>query len=109
MTKNNDTEKSSKVTLLWIVLLFGSAALLFALGVVLYAIRVSASARKLIDSASAIRSTADADRQVAMWRNRSGRDFWESTSPKMEITAMTFMSTMDCYIAFEWLRQQRSA
>jgi hypothetical protein len=81
MTKNSETEKSSRVTLRWIGLLSGSAALLFVLGVVLYAIRVNASARELIDSASNIRSTADAEREIAAWRNRSGRDFWESTSP----------------------------
>lgn len=64
-----------------VLLLLGSGILLFALGLVVYAVRVSAAARELINSASAIHSTADAERQVAAWRNRSGRDFWESTSP----------------------------
>lgn len=82
MTKNSITEKSSRVTLSRVLLLLASAVLVLTLGVVVYAVRVRASARELIDSASAIHSTADAERQIAMWRNRSGRDFWESTSPK---------------------------
>jgi hypothetical protein len=46
----------------------------------IYAVRLRASAQALIESASEIHSTADAQRQVATWRNRSGRKFGEEES-----------------------------
>jgi hypothetical protein len=49
-----------------------------AVGLLTYGFRVRASANALIDSARRIRSTADAQREIALWRNRSDRDFSES-------------------------------
>jgi hypothetical protein len=51
---------------------------LFAGGLAVYAVRVRASAQALITSASEIRSAADAERQIEIWRNLSGRRFSEA-------------------------------
>lgn len=64
-----------------LLLLVGSGILLCALALGVYAAWVSASAKRLIESASEIHSTEDAQRQIAAWRNRSGRLFLETNSP----------------------------
>jgi hypothetical protein len=46
-----------------------------------YAIRLCTSARALINSARAIRTTADAEREIAAWRRRSGNEFWIEKAP----------------------------
>jgi hypothetical protein len=51
----------------------------FVLGLVAYGLRVRASANALINSAVGIRSTTDAEREIAVWRNRSGSSFWENS------------------------------
>jgi flagellar basal body-associated protein FliL len=53
---------------------------LLAAGLGVYAARVYASAAALVSSAREIHSTADAERQIAAWRNRSDRSFWGNTS-----------------------------
>jgi hypothetical protein len=63
------------------LLVLSLSVVLFALGLVIYASRVRASATALINSASEIHSTADAERQIAEWRNQSGRVVSENTSP----------------------------
>ena len=55
------------------VLVAGSA--LFGLGIAAYVSRVQASATALIKSARVIRTTADAEREIAAWRKSSGKDF----------------------------------
>jgi hypothetical protein len=51
-------------------------ALLLATGLGAYAVHVRASAQALINSANRIRSAADAERQIAVWRVRSDRGVW---------------------------------
>jgi hypothetical protein len=46
-----------------------------------YAIHLCVSARALINSARAIRTTADAEREIAAWRRRSGNEFWMEKAP----------------------------
>lgn len=55
------------------------AAVVLSFGLLAYGIRVRASANALINSAVGIRSTADAEREIAIWRSRSGCEFLEST------------------------------
>jgi hypothetical protein len=52
---------------------------LLAAGLVVYGMRIRGSATALINSAREIRTTADAEREIAAWRNRSGRQFWEES------------------------------
>jgi len=55
---------------------------LFTLGTVAYLAHVHALASALIKSAREIRTKADAEREIAAWRKRSGKEFWmESDSP----------------------------
>jgi len=49
------------------------------LGIVAYLARLHALASALVTSACEIRTKADADREIAAWRNRFGKDFWEET------------------------------
>lgn len=62
-----------------LTVLFAGFCLLTAV-LLVYAVRLRASAQALIKSASEIQSTADAQRQIATWRNRSGRKFGEEGS-----------------------------
>jgi hypothetical protein len=63
------------------VVLFAVVASL-GLGIAVYLVHVRASAKALIDSAREIRTTADAEREIAAWKKRSGKDFWrESDNP----------------------------
>src|SRR5437667_11616273 len=45
-----------------------------------YAIRIRTSAAALISSSRAIHSTEDAQRELAAWRQRSDRYFWDEPS-----------------------------
>src|SRR5260370_16177185 len=56
------------------VLVVGIA--LFGLGIAAYGIYVCASATALIDSASKIGTMADAEREIAKWRKRMGKECW---------------------------------
>jgi len=56
-------------------------ALLFGVAVAAYAAHLRRSAQALIASAKQIHSTADAEHEIAMWRERSGRGYSESRSP----------------------------
>src|SRR5260221_8240521 len=49
---------------------------LFGLGIAVYLAHIRASAAALINSAREIRTKADAEREIAAWRKRSGKDFW---------------------------------
>lgn len=69
-----------KITLPRIFLLLVAAIVLLAAGVTVYAARVGSTARALIASASEIRSTADAERQIAAWRARSAPSFSQESS-----------------------------
>jgi len=53
---------------------------LIAAGLAAYAVRMRARAQVLIDSASQIRTVADAERQITIWRRRSGVSLNEETS-----------------------------
>jgi hypothetical protein len=50
--------------------------LLVTAGLAAFAAHMRAPAKALIDSASRIRSTADAEHQIAVWRARADRSFW---------------------------------
>lgn len=55
---------------------------LFGVGIAVYLAHIRASATALINSAREIRSKADAEREIAAWRKRSGKEFWtESDHP----------------------------
>jgi hypothetical protein len=66
------------------MLVAGSA--LFGLGIAAYVSRVQASATALIKSARVIRTTADAEREIAAWRRRSGNEFWVESRDGSEKT-----------------------
>ncbi len=66
------------------VLVAGGA--LFGLGIAAYLIHVQASATALIKSARVIRTTADAEREIAAWRRRSGNQFWVESGEGSEKT-----------------------
>jgi hypothetical protein len=61
-----------------LVLLVAGTAL-FAAGIALYLTHIRNSATALISSARTIRTRADADREIAAWRQRSGKDFWQES------------------------------
>jgi hypothetical protein len=48
-------------------------------GIAVYLTHVRSLATALIRSAREIRTKADAEREIAVWRKRSGRDFWEES------------------------------
>src|ERR1051326_5306649 len=54
--------------------------LIIATITIVYAIRIRASAAALINSSRAIHSTEDAQRELATWRRRSDRYFWDEPS-----------------------------
>jgi hypothetical protein len=64
----------------------GAGAALFGLGMAAYPNHVQASATALIKSARVIRTTADAEREIAAWRRRSGNDFWVESREGLEKT-----------------------
>src|SRR6266852_4828059 len=63
---------------LWALFL---VALLLALALTAYAAYLRRSAKALIDTAAQIRTAADAERQIAIWRQRLPRGYSESRSP----------------------------
>ena len=68
---------------------------LFGLGIAAYAVHVCASATALIDSASRIHTLADAEREVAKWRERLGKEFWmESDNPGRSVNYYARVRTL---------------
>ena len=57
------------------------APVLLGIAGAVYAISLRLSARALIHSARTIRTTADAEREIAAWRRRSGNKFWVEKPP----------------------------
>lgn len=55
------------------------AVALFGLGIAVYLAHIRASASALINSAREIRTTSDAEREIAAWKGRSGNDFWQES------------------------------
>lgn len=49
------------------------------LGILVYLARLHAVTSELVVSAYEIRTTADADREIAVWRKRFGKDFWQES------------------------------
>jgi hypothetical protein len=65
--------------LLWAFVVSVASIVLFVLGVAAYAAHMRATATALVESARGIRTTADAEREIAAWRNRFGEHFWEES------------------------------
>jgi hypothetical protein len=61
------------------VVVLVAACALFAIGIAVYLAHIRASAAALISSAREIRTKADAEREIAGWRRRSGGDFWQES------------------------------
>jgi hypothetical protein len=55
---------------------FVAVPVLLGIGGAAYAIHLYASAKALINSTREIRTTADAEREIADWKKRSGNQFW---------------------------------
>jgi len=55
------------------------AGVLSALGTIAYLAHIRALASDLITSAREIRTKADAEREIAAWRKRSGENFWQES------------------------------
>jgi len=70
-----------RLTRNWLRLLVVIMALvaLPILGITAYLVHIRATAAALIESASNIRSTEDAQRQIAAWRKREGKQFWQES------------------------------
>lgn len=62
-----------------LILILAAGVGLLGAGVRVYAAHIRASAAALIDSARSIHSTADAEREIATWRKRSGSQFWQES------------------------------
>jgi hypothetical protein len=64
------------------LILLVAGGVLSALRTIAYLAHIHALASALITSAGEIRTKADAEREIAAWRKRSGKEFWmESNSP----------------------------
>lgn len=59
---------------------------LFGFGAAAYVIHLCASATALVKSARVMRTTADAEREIADWRTRSGKEFWVESQDGTERT-----------------------
>ena len=70
---------NERLTRNWLRLLVVTLALvvLLVLGITAYLAHIRATAVVLIESARDIRSTEDAQRQIAAWRKREGEQFWQ--------------------------------
>jgi len=62
-----------------ILVTIGAVILLLLIAAFTYAIYERSSAGALVDTARQIRSTEDAEREIAAWRKRSGQKFWEES------------------------------
>jgi hypothetical protein len=61
------------------LLIFTAGSAIGSLGVLVYLARLHALASALITSAYEIRTKADADREIAAWGKRFGKDFWQES------------------------------
>src|SRR5207245_9716717 len=71
-----------RLTRYWVwrgLALLVAAVALCGLGISTYLNHVRASATALINSALEIRTKTDAEREIAAWRKRSGKDFWQES------------------------------
>jgi hypothetical protein len=70
---------NERLTRNWLRLLVVTLALvvLLVLGITAYLAHIRGTAAALIESARDIRSTEDAQRQIAAWRKRQGEQFWQ--------------------------------
>lgn len=66
-----------RIGLALVILVVGVAVC--AVGIRVYLARLQAVASALITSAYEIRTKADADRAIDIWRRRFGKDFWEES------------------------------
>jgi hypothetical protein len=69
----------NRLTSRWVrtgLAVFVSVPILLGIGGAAYAIHLYASATGLIKSAREIRTTADAEREIAAWKKRLGNQFW---------------------------------
>jgi len=62
-----------------VIVVLSVAFCLAGVAITIYAVHVRASATALIESARAIRSKADAQHEITVWRSRSGRQFWQES------------------------------
>jgi|SRR2546427_1530306 len=72
----------SRLTRRWVragVALLVLGVALLGVGIITYLTHIQASATALVNSAREIRTKADAEREIAAWRERLGKDFWEET------------------------------
>src|SRR5215469_7832599 len=61
------------------VIVFTAGVVLVVAGMTAYATHIRQTATALIESARDIRTTADAQREIAAWKNRSGQQFWQES------------------------------
>jgi hypothetical protein len=61
------------------LLIFAAGSAISSLGVLIYLTRLHALASTFITSAYEIRTKADADREIAAWSTRFGKDFWQES------------------------------
>ena len=73
------TERSHRVSRRSVVLALFVFVLVLMVWVSSYAAHVRGSAQSLINSANRIHSTADAEREIAIWRSRSDRRFTDES------------------------------
>jgi len=61
------------------LLIFAAGSVVSTFGVLVYLTRLHALASALITSAYEIRTKADANREIAAWSKRFGKDFWQES------------------------------
>jgi len=62
-----------------VLVTLGFAILLLPAAAYAYAFHIRSAAATLVNTARQIHSTADAEREIAAWRKRSGQRFWEES------------------------------
>jgi|SRR5215469_2791733 len=72
---------SSRLIGKWMLplLIAGGVGVLLSVWLVAYAGHIRSSALALTESATRIRSTEDAEREIAYWRSRAGEHFWQES------------------------------
>ena len=65
-----------------LIAMLAIVAVLLVVGIATYAAHIHTEATALVASACEIRTTADAEREIAAWKGRAGKEFWtESDHP----------------------------